>query len=102
MLLKKTVQKNYSMDKKVLAGILKACEKRPIPADRIKKVVDQIEAKIKSYKKSEVNSKTIGELIAKRLKTLDKVAYMRFASVYKSFEDIDSFDREIKKLRKEK
>ncbi|RLE39216.1 transcriptional regulator NrdR [Candidatus Woesearchaeota archaeon] len=100
--IKKDGSKELFNRQKVLAGILKACEKRQISPGRIKKIVDQIEAKIKSYKKNEVPSKIIGELVIKKLKSLDKVAYVRFASVYKSFDDIDSFDREIRKLKKEK
>ncbi len=100
--IKKDSAKELFNRQKILAGLLKACEKRPISPDRIKKIVDQVEAKVKSYKKNEVSSRTIGELITKKLKSLDKVAYVRFASVYKSFDDLESFDREIKKLKQEK
>ncbi len=85
---------------KVLSGLLKACEKRPISRDEIEKTVDDIEASLRSYPSTEVDSKMIGEMIIKKLRKMDKVAYIRFASVYKEFDDLDSFKEELEKLIK--
>jgi transcriptional repressor NrdR len=85
---------------KVLAGLLKACEKRPIPRERIEKVVDDIEASLRTQPSNEVESKVIGEMVIRKLKSLDKVAYIRFASVYKEFDGLDSFKKELEHLIK--
>ena len=85
---------------KVRSGILKSCEKRPIETETIEKSVNKIEAILRSEQKIDIPSKLIGELVMKELKKLDKVAYIRFASVYKDFEDIGSFEDELKKLKK--
>ena len=87
---------------KLLMGLLKACEKRPIPREKIEKIVDDIEAKLRVHKKTEMDSRFIGELVMKKLKRLDKVAYIRFASVYREFTDLDSFKKEMEKLIKNK
>jgi transcriptional repressor NrdR len=84
---------------KVRNGILKSCEKRPIETETIEKSVNKIEAKLRSQQKTDIPSKLIGELVMKELKKLDKIAYIRFASVYKDFEDIGSFESELKKLK---
>lgn len=85
---------------KLLRGILKACEKRPISDDSIRNLADEIEAKLRRKEKTEIESKVIGELVTEKLKNLDKVAYIRFASVYRQFKDIGSFEQELKKLNK--
>ena len=85
---------------KIEKGILKACEKRPISYEQVKKIVDEIEAELRLKKTKEIHSKEIGELVIKKLKKLDKVAYIRFASVYREFTDISSFEKELKKLIK--
>lgn len=85
---------------KIERGILKACEKRPISYEQIKKIIDEIEAELRLKKTKEVQSKEIGEIIMKKLKKLDKVAYIRFASVYREFTDLSSFEQELKKLIK--
>lgn len=85
---------------KLRIGIEKACEKRPISQEKINKIVDQIEAVLRSYHKPELSSKLIGELVMKKLKQIDKVAYIRFASVYKEFKDIDEFKKAIKELKR--
>jgi len=87
---------------KLEKGILKSCEKRPITYEKLKKVVDSIESEIKSKGVSEVKSTTIGNIIMKKLRKLDKVAYIRFASVYRDFTDLDSFKQELEKLLKKK
>ncbi|MDP3882177.1 MAG: transcriptional regulator NrdR [Nanoarchaeota archaeon] len=82
---------------KIKKGILRACEKRPITADKIDKIMIIIEEKLKKMGK-EVKSSVIGEMVSKELKKLDKVAYIRFASVYRDFTDLDDFKNEIKEL----
>lgn len=85
---------------KLLNGILKACEKRSISLDKIEKLVDEVESDLRKRDSVEVESKVIGELAMKKLKTLDKVAYIRFASVYREFEDIEMFEQELERLQK--
>jgi len=84
---------------KIIAGLIKACQKRPISIETINAIASEIESKIVAEHR-EVKTRYIGELIMKKLKKLDKVAYIRFASVYKEFQDLDSFENEIKKLKK--
>jgi len=83
---------------KLLNGILKACEKRPIPIEKIEKMVDEIESELRKQKETEIPSKLIGKLVMEKLKKLDKVAYIRFASVYREFKDVGEFVKEVKKL----
>ena len=85
---------------KLLAGLLKACEKRPIPREEIEKRVSGIEAELYNYGSREVPAQVIGELVMDRLKELDKVAYIRFASVYREFTDLKSFEKELRTLKK--
>ncbi|MBI4020618.1 MAG: transcriptional repressor NrdR [Candidatus Aenigmarchaeota archaeon] len=85
---------------KIRTGVLKACEKRPVTLDQIEQVVDLIENDIRKLGSSEVKSTMIGNLVMRRLKRLDKVAYIRFASVYREFADVRSFQKELKKLLK--
>ena len=84
---------------KLRAGIVRACEKRPVESEKIEKLCDEIEEKLKKKEKIEVPSKLIGEMVMRRLKVIDKVAYIRFASVYKEFEDVEEFRKELKELR---
>jgi transcriptional repressor NrdR len=86
--------------KKLMDGILKACEKRNISLEKIEKLVDEVESDLRKRDSVEVESKIIGELTMRKLKTLDKVAYIRFASVYREFEDIDRFEEELERLQK--
>ncbi len=83
---------------KLRRGVLRACEKRPISLDTIDQLVDSVEYELKDFV-MEVSSREIGEKILKRLHGIDQVAYIRFASVYRNFDDIDSFLSEIKKLK---
>lgn len=85
---------------KLLAGLLKACEKRPIPREEVEKLVSSIEAELYNYGSREVPAQVIGELVMDRLKALDKVAYIRFASVYREFTDLKSFEKELRTLKK--
>lgn len=88
--------------KKLLNGILKACEKRPIPAERVESLVDQIEREIAQEFEKEISSVEIGERVMKHLSALDEVAYVRFASVYRSFKDINQFLKELRDLLNKK
>lgn len=84
---------------KILRGIIKACEKRPVPITEIERVVNEIERSIaNNIAEKEVSSKVIGEAIMEQLKELDEVAYVRFASVYRQFKDVNTFVAEIEKL----
>ena len=90
-------RENFSREK-LKNGIMKACEKRPVSMEQIDEAVNEIETKIRKEEK-EVPSKLIGELIMKNLKKLDKIAYIRFASVYRDFKDIGDFEKEIKEIK---
>ncbi len=85
---------------KVLNGILRACEKRPVSLSDIEKVIDDIESKLYNMLEREVTSEKIGEMVMERLKDLDDIAYVRFASVYRQFKDINSFMDELAKIIK--
>ena len=87
---------------KLTAGILRACEKRPVSVKQIEGMVDSIEAQLQSSLDREVTSMTIGELTMEQLKNVDEVAYVRFASVYRQFKDINTFMEELNKLLNEK
>ena len=87
---------------KLTAGILRACEKRPVSIEQIEKMVDSIEAQLQSSLDREVTSMTIGELTMDELKNIDEVAYVRFASVYRQFKDINTFMEELNKLLNER
>ncbi len=84
---------------KILSGLIKACNKRPVDAV---KLANELEAEIKSSMKTEIKSKKIGDLVMEKLKQLDDVAYVRFASVHREFKDIESFAAEITNLKREK
>jgi transcriptional repressor NrdR len=87
---------------KILSGLKKACEKRPISVATIEAVTDRIEKRIQDMGETEISSRTIGEEIMKELHNLDQVAYVRFASVYREFKDIDQFMDELKALARER
>ena len=87
---------------KLINGMLKACEKRPVSINDIEKAVDDIEAKLQNSLDREVTSDNIGELVMEKLKGLDEVAYVRFASVYRQFKDLSTFMEELNKLLKDK
>lgn len=88
----------FSMEK-LRAGVLRACEKRPVTREKIDQLCDEIEEKLKKKEKTEIPSRLIGELVMRKLKALDKVAYVRFASVYKEFQDVEDFKKEMKELK---
>ena len=83
---------------KIEAGILRACHKRPVSAAQITQLVDSVETEIVNREEREISSNVIGELIMNKLKDLDPVAYVRFASVYREFKDVNTFMSEIKKI----
>ena len=87
---------------KLTAGILRACEKRPVSIEQIEKMVDIIEAKLQSSLDREITSMQIGELAMEQIKEADEVSYVRFASVYRQFKDINTFMDELNKLLTEK
>lgn len=98
----KVVKKNDTREtydrRKLLGGILKACEKRPVSMETIESIVDEIERDIEKGHEQEVSSREIGELVMEKLRRLDDVAYVRFASVYKQFKDVNEFMDVIKKV----
>ena len=83
---------------KIMNGLLRACEKRPVSIDMLDKVIDDIEVIIQNSLDREVTSEKIGELVMEKLKGIDEVAYVRFASVYRQFKDINTFMAELNKL----
>lgn len=83
---------------KLLNGLIRACEKRPVSMSDMEKVADEIEITLHNSMEREVSSEKIGEMIMEHLRQLDEVAYVRFASVYKQFKDLDTFREELKKL----
>ena len=91
----------YSREKLVV-GLKKSCEKRPITADRFKRLIHAIERDLQRLRKTEITSKQVGQIVMKNLKKLDSVAYIRYASVYESFKDAQEFRKELNKLIKEK
>ncbi|MEI8176417.1 MAG: transcriptional regulator NrdR [Candidatus Omnitrophota bacterium] len=98
MVIKKDGRREPFDRNKVLAGIVKACEKRPVGMERLEKLVDLIERSLQKDFQREVRSKAVGELVMKKLYELDEVAYVRFASVYRQFKDVHQFMKEIKHL----
>jgi len=83
---------------KLLNGLLKACEKRPVPSRRLEEIVDEAETRIQDSADREIPTREMGELVMGRLRDLDKVAFVRFASVYRQFEDVDEFMDELRGL----
>ena len=98
MVVKKDGSREAFDRRKIMNGIIKACEKRPVTVATIENMVDQIERGLNNMMEKEVDSAFIGELIMEQLKNLDEVAYVRFASVYRQFTDINTFIAEIEKL----
>ncbi len=98
MVVKKDGRREAFDREKLKNGITRACQKRPISADQINALVDEIEREIKTGGENEVASTLVGEKVMEKLKKLDKVAYIRFASVYNEFEDVKQFEKEAKKI----
>ncbi len=102
MVVKKDKSRQAFDRDKLTRGILRSCEKRPVTAADIEKMVDSIESELSNSLQREVTSYRIGELVMKYLKTVDEVAYIRFASVYRQFDNIDAFYNELKNIKKDK
>ena len=102
MVVKKDGRRERFDRQKILNGLLKACEKRPIPIPKLAEIVDQVEAEMMGESDRELSSTAIGEILMTRLKQLDKIAYVRFASVYRDFQDEDAFFNEMRRLIKDK
>lgn len=100
MVIKKNGQRESFDRNKILNGIVKACEKRPVPMATMEEIVANIERGLNNMMEKEVESTFIGELIMDELKKVDDVAYVRFASVYREFKDADTFIKELEKLLK--
>jgi transcriptional repressor NrdR len=102
MVVKKDGRREKFDRQKVLAGLLRACEKRPVPMGRLEQIVNEAEALVAESQDRELSSSEVGALVMDRLKKLDKVAYVRFASVYLDFKDVKEFMDELKDLLKAK
>ncbi len=87
---------------KVLGGMIRACEKRPVPLADLERIAEEIEQDLQNSMEREISTETIGERVMDRLRSVDQVAYVRFASVYRQFKDIDTFMTELNKLLSEK
>jgi len=94
-------RESYSREK-LVGGLKKSCEKRPITEDLFKKLIHSTERDLQRLKKTEITSKQVGQAVMKNLKKLDPIAYIRYASVYESFKDAQEFRKELNKLIKEK
>ena len=98
MVIKKNGARQEFNRDKILGGMLRACEKRPISTEEIEKAANEIEAELTSSANKEIDSRQIGEMVIEKLRNLDEIAYVRFASVYRQFKDINEFKRELNKL----
>jgi transcriptional repressor NrdR len=98
MVVKKDGRREKFDRQKVLSGLLKACEKRPVPMAKLAEVVDAVESKLADSADRELSTTEIGEMLMEKLKHLDKIAYVRFASVYRDFQDVEAFLNELKNL----
>jgi len=101
MVVKKDGRREPFNRSKILTGLMKACQKRPVPMSVLEEITSDVERELRGRLEREVSSRDIGEMVIRRLRDLDKVAYVRFASVYREFKDIDTFMDELKKLLNE-
>ena len=99
VLLKKDGRREAFDRSKVIAGVRKACEKRPIPSGAVEALADEVEQAVSAMNRAEVPSSVVGELVMERLKALDHIAYIRFASVYRAFADVDELEQELEALK---
>ena len=102
MVIKKDGRREKFDRQKVLAGLLKACEKRPVSMGKLSELVDRVEAKVIDSAEREISTIDIGEMLMETLRNLDKIAYVRFASVYRDFQDEEAFFNELKTLMRQK
>ena len=100
MVVKKDGRRERFDRQKVLAGVLKACEKRPVSMIQLETIADKVETMVQESSEREATTRSVGEMIMNELKSLDKVAYVRFASVYLDFKDVQEFMAELKDLLK--
>jgi transcriptional repressor NrdR len=98
IIVKKDGSREVYQRNKILNGLLRACQKRPVSITQIEDIVDEIEKELYNSMEKEIDSKKIGEMVMVRLKKIDDVAYVRFASVYRQFKDINTFLEELNKL----
>jgi transcriptional repressor NrdR len=98
------IKKNSVMEQfdrqKLIIGMLKACEKRPVKREHVEKAIDEIESELRKTGKTQISSRKLGEMVITKLLSLDQVAYLRFASVYRRFTDINQFAKEIERLKR--
>jgi transcriptional repressor NrdR len=102
MVVKKDGRREKFDRQKVLTGLLKACEKRPVPMGKLAEIVDEVEGRLAESAEREISTIEIGEMLMERLGALDKIAYVRFASVYRDFQDVEAFLNEVKDLIRHK
>ena len=102
MIIKKDGQRQPFDSQKLLRGLLKACEKRPVPLVKLEEIVEAVESMLQEQSEKEMKASVIGQFMMKRLKKLDKVAYVRFASVYREFKDVVEFKQELESLLRER
>lgn len=102
MVVKKDGSRQSFDKRKLLGGMIRACEKRPVPLADLERIADEIEQDLQNSMEREIRTELIGERVMERLRTVDQVAYVRFASVYRQFQDIDTFMAELNKLLSEK
>ena len=102
MVIKKDGRREKFDRQKVLGGLLKACEKRPVSMGRLSELVNRVESRVSDSPDREISTTEIGEYLMEHLKTLDKIAYVRFASVYRDFQDEEAFFNELKTLMRQK
>ena len=98
IIIKKDNNREQYSRQKIENGIIRACYKRPVPTEKIQQAVNNIETKVFSLEEKEIPSSVVGELVMDELKDLDEVAYVRFASVYREFKDVNTFMDELKKI----
>ena len=100
LVVKKDGRREAFNREKLLMGVMKACEKRPVSVEKMERLVDDIARKLEKEHEKEVKTKEIGELVMERLHSLDQIAYVRFASVYRQFKDVSEFMKELKHFLK--
>lgn len=102
IIVKKDGRRENFDKEKLKRGLLRACNKRPVSIEQIDDIIDRVEAQLRNLDTKEIKSSIVGDKITKELKKLDQVAYIRFASVYRSFADVTDFQRELKSLMEDK
>jgi len=100
MVVKKDGRRERFNRSKILAGVLRACEKRPVPRKELDQIVERVERRLQSSQEGEVKTEVVGKLVMEQLKEIDKIAYVRFASVYREFRDVREFQDEVERLHK--